>query len=70
MQREQEHTHSSEQSGDYSYDTAHELSPDDVRPAAAVHERRAAVYVATTSADHDQDYSYDLAHDIPPMRRE
>ena len=70
MPHEQEHTQSDERSGDYSYDTAHELRPDEVRPTGAAHERQAAVYVATTSEDHDQDYSYDLAHDIPPMRRE
>jgi hypothetical protein len=62
--------HEQERSGDYGYDTAHELNPDDVRGHAAAHERQTAVYVATTSEDHDQDYSYDLAHDIPPMRRE
>jgi hypothetical protein len=56
-----------EQSADYGYDMAHEVTAGDAVGTRGT-ERRRAVYVPTETADRGQDYGYDLAHDVPRIK--
>ncbi len=65
MQEREPKLPTSDPSGDYGYDMAHELDSAGVPVPVSDDVRRAAAPVATETSDLDQDYGYDLAHDIP-----
>ena len=67
MQESEPELPTSDPSGDYGYDMAHELDSGKVPASVADDVRRPAAHVATESSDLDQDYGYDLAHEIPRL---
>jgi hypothetical protein len=58
------------ESGDYSYDLAHDGGTDTTRNEAAQPARRVGHGTGEAPPpDPEGDYSYDLAHEVPPAER-